>query len=105
MKMCSMEKSQESMKECAPSSIDSDKYPYGIRLHLDDEYVKKLGIKELPKVGEKMVIHAVAYVCDAAEHMVEGKGTRKSIGLQICEMGVEPHSEKKSASEAMYEEK
>lgn len=104
MKMTSMEKSQESMQSCQPVSCESDKYPYGIRIHLDDECVKKLGIKELPKVGDKMMIQAIAYVCDASEHMVEGKGTRKSIGLQICEMGVEAKSDKKSASEEIYEE-
>lgn len=104
MKMISMEKSEESMQDCKPVSCEHDKYPYGIRLHLDDECVKKLGIKDLPKVGDKMMIQAVAYVCDASEHMVEGKGTRKSIGLQICEMGVSESKQKKEAADEMYEE-
>jgi hypothetical protein len=64
--------------------------------------VKKLEISELPKVGDKVMIEAVAYVCDASEHMVEGKGTRKSISLQICEMAVEMN--KKKVSDELYEE-
>lgn len=104
MKMTSMEKSQESMKDCAPVSCEHDKYPYGLRIHLDSECVKKLGIKELPKTGAKMMIQAVAMVCDVSEHAVEGQEPRRSIGLQICEMGISESKQKKEAAEEMYEE-
>lgn len=103
MKMTSMEKSEKEM-DCAPVSCEHDKYPYGLRIHLDSECVKKLGISELPATGEKMMIHAYAMVCDVSEHAVEGKEPRRSIGLQICEMGVEKAGKKKAAAEEMYEE-
>ena len=103
--MVSMEKSQESMKDCAPVSCEHEKYPYGLRIHLDHESMKKLGIKELPKVGDKVMVQAMAIVCDVSDHMMEGKEeSRKSMGLQICEMACGSKSDKKKASDELYEE-
>lgn len=103
MKMTSMERSQESIKECAPVSCEQDKYPYGLRIHLDNDTLTKLGIKELPKVGDKFMIEAVAMVCDVHANQQDNGKVSKSMGLQICEMCCEPKTEKKSASEKLYE--
>lgn len=104
MKMASMEKSQESMKDCAPVSCESEKYPYGLRIHLNNECLEKLGIKELPKVGDKFMIQAVAIVSDVHGSQMRDGDVDKSMGLQICEMGCSHKTEKKSASETIYEE-
>jgi len=101
MKMVSMEKSKETMKDCAPVSCEHDKYPYGLRVHLDNECLEKLGIKELPKVGEKFMIEAVAMVCDVHGSQRDDGKVNKSMSLQICEMSCS--QDKKSASEKLYE--
>lgn len=102
-KLVSMEKSQESMKEsCAPISCDHDKYPYGLRIHLDNDTLQKLGITELPKVGDKFTIEAVAIVSDTHGSQREDGKVNNSMGLQICEMACS-QSTKKSASDKLYD--
>jgi hypothetical protein len=102
MKMASMEKSQVQKVENQAVACEPEKYPYGLRIHLDHETVKKLGLKTLPGVKQKFYIEAMAEVCDVHAHESEGE-ERISIGLQICEMGMEP--EKKMSASTLYEEK
>lgn len=103
MKLVSMEKSGEEMKSCAPISCESDKYPYGLRLHLDHETAKKLGLKTIPGVKDKFYIEAMAEVCDVHAHDNGGE-EKMSVGLQICEMGISKKLSKKEASDVLYEE-
>lgn len=103
MKLTSMEKTQEDMKECAPVSCEQDKYPYGLRIHIDHATAKKLGLKTIPGVKDKFYIEAMAEVCDVHAHESNGE-ERMSIGLQICEMGMSKKLSKKEASDVLYEE-
>lgn len=103
MKLKSMKMEEKEREEyAAPTAIsDAPKYPYGLRIHLDTESLKKLGLEKLPALGEKMVIVAVAEVCDLCQSESE-YGKNKSLGLQITQMSVESEAPPKDTAEELY---
>lgn len=74
----SKKKSEESIA-AVPSSGDS--YGYGTRITLEKEDLEKLGIKQLPDVGQSMMLDAKVKVISAS--MREGS---RSLELQITDM-------------------
>ena len=70
-----------------------DKYPYGLRLHLTEAEVKKLGMEELPEPGDTLDLHAVVKVSGSHVDEEEGGGKRRSLELQITHMGFESKEE------------
>lgn len=77
---------------------ESDDIPYGLRVDLDHEALKKLGMDsgELPSPGDKMKLHSIAHVGEVSEHKRNGK-TERRMTLHLHQMGVEPHSEAEHA--------
>lgn len=63
-------------------------YPYGLRIHLEQPELAKLGITELPAPGEPYELHAVAVVESVSAHdSQEGKPSR-TLSLQITDLAV-----------------
>ena len=92
MSMKNMSMSNEEMKESQPTAINSaDKqegpmYPYGLNICLEDKSLQKLGVKQLPKVGQSMLIRAKVDVSSISEYeSIEG-GNRRSMNLQITDL-------------------
>lgn len=86
MKTTPMKKSKKKGAVAMPSNPHDD-FPYGTRLELDHETLKKLGHTSLPKVGDKFHLRAKAKVTSASEHSHEGdEGSRRSVSLQITHM-------------------
>ena len=101
-----MDMSNPKLPETAamPSPVSSgyDKYPYGLRICLNNDQLEKLGIKDLPKVGTTMVIEAVGEVCENHQSdSLNGKPYR-SMYIQITEMGA---AVKKTRESKMYGDK
>lgn len=71
-------------------------YPYGLRIHLDHDGLKKVGIEEMPEVGGEVHIRAKAHVVGARSEKREG-GEERHLELQITHLGV--HPEEKEAGE------
>lgn len=89
MKMVSMVHKME--KEAGPEACccDDMKYPYGTQINLESEQMKALGMKEMPKVGMTMMIHAkVKVVSCRSEEGKEGE-EMASMSMQITDMGIE----------------
>lgn len=66
-------------------------YPYGTRLDLDEDSLKKLGIKELPEAGDELCVTAHATVTRSEESTSsDGRGskTRRYLCLQITKMAL-----------------
>lgn len=61
-------------------------YPYGTRLDLDDATLKKLGIKELPAVGSKLMFEAKAVVIGSRQSATEGS---RNLELQLTAIDLE----------------
>lgn len=92
MKMHDMKRSKKERKEHdGPMKMDGDDYPYGLSVRLDHHSLKKLGMHEkLPKVGDKIKMHAHAHVTSVGQHTREGGNPDTHVELQLRHMAVEP---------------
>jgi len=109
--MINLEISDLEKRDNAETSIlyDTAKYPYGMKLHVDPETYKKLGLAEVPDLGEKMVI--LAHVEVSSLSKAPGKGDEVSVDmcLQITDIDlktqdVEEQEEQKNPASVMYGE-
>lgn len=64
---------------------DEPKYPYGLRLSLDEESMQKLGLEGLLQVGSVVTIMAKAKVVGASENEILDE-TERRIDIQITDM-------------------
>ncbi|CUI38286.1 Uncharacterised protein [Achromobacter xylosoxidans] len=94
MNLIDMKLSPEEAKEmdcsagCLGAEDGGPKYPWGLILSLDDDTLRKLGVSELPKVGQQMHLMAVVEVCTTSQHANQ-EGTDKCVSLQITQLGLE----------------
>ena len=76
---------------CCVSSKDSGPaYPYGLRIHLDNEQIDTLNLPNL-MAGNKVYVTAIASVSEATERseIVDGKPKpRRNVELQIEDMEI-----------------
>lgn len=79
-------------------------YPYGMCLMIDKDELDKLGMTELPEVGDELNITAIAKVTQVRQSAVEGQDDESSISIQIMKMeltdsdeATEPNKTKKTA--------
>ena len=81
---------------------DQPKYPYGLRITLNDETLKKMGIKDLPKAGEKMKIYAAVDVAESAANDTMDGGKSLRMELQITDLAIMGEAEKESTEKKIY---
>jgi hypothetical protein len=86
--------------EVAEKESDEPQYPYGLCIHLEQDQLDKLGIKELPEVGAKMMLHANAYVKTVSEYSTQS-GQDRRVELQITQLEIS-EGEAKDAAQIMY---
>lgn len=93
-RLVDMKLSKRDKKESMESKITEDRpsYPWGLRLNLDDDSLKKLGIS-LPDVGESMRVTATATVVSVSENKHEHGSHNRHVELQIVKMGLKPAKE------------
>lgn len=78
-------------KEGEERAIDSDQeYPYGLGLSLDNDILAKLGIKDLPELGEVMTLVGKVEVVSLSENSSKDNEDHKNVGLQITDMELLP---------------
>jgi len=92
---------KESKEMTAGSELTQPAYPYGLRLELNDESMKKIHIESMPEVGTKVLVHAVAQVERVSENQTQ-EGKRQDMSLQITELGFEPYKGKKATEKILY---
>ena len=95
MKLSEMEKKEGEIN----SVLEKPSYPYGLRIYLDPDSVKKLNLKD-PQVGDKMMLEATVEVMSVNAEMVKGDVKELSVGLQIKEMVLESGEEEKAEVKA-----
>lgn len=89
--MQSMKRSKASQKDVAmPSMPKGEDYPYGLRLDLDHDTLKKLGVTKMPKAGALHKIVAHAKVHRAEESSSSDGGKRRNLSMQITKMSMKP---------------
>lgn len=105
MKLQNMKLSKEEAQEMMPKTAeapDAPTYPYGLRLDLNDEVLKKLKLGSLPEIGAKLNLQAVVEVCAMSASDSKEGGKYRSLCLQITDMGLE--KDRKNVSEVLYGE-
>lgn len=106
--MTSMKMSAEEAKEYGPSVMaDAPQYPYGLRLDLNNESLEKLGIDEMPAIGSKKMIYAMAEVVSVSANESKDGPPHRSVGLQITDMSCKSSGDaqakpKRDPSDALY---
>lgn len=103
MALVSLKMSKKDMVEEA--SPEQPQFPYGACLNLDTDELKKLGIKNLPSVGDEYHITAVGEVTSISERDT-GNGESKSLSIQITMMELvhEDETESTEGSESAGDE-
>lgn len=66
----------------------TEEYPYGLRLNLTEDDLKKVGL-DMPKVGEMVHVMAMTKVTAVHAHDSERGGTSQGVELQITHMSAE----------------
>ena len=75
-------------------------YSYNTQLHLGEGEIKKLGLK-MPKVGDKLHIHARGHVTGISHNQSKGEKPNRHFDIQLTHMHVGPKGEAESALDAM----
>ena len=63
--MISLKVDRNEMQAIGLESYDNAYYPYGTEIELDEAILKRLGIRQLPAVGEEMKLQCKAVVTKA----------------------------------------
>lgn len=74
-----------------PDIGDMPNYPYGLRLHLDEDELGKLGIS-LPDVGEEFVIVGIGTVTSVSQDQ-NGERTSQHVEVQLEKLAFESREE------------
>lgn len=87
MKHMKLSESEKTGNTPSAPSEDKPEYPYGLQIHLTENELDKIGMKNLPEPGTKMTMAAKVHVIGAMMH--DGPdGKHKSLHLQITHMSV-----------------
>ena len=107
MSMIDMKMSAEERKEQMQQTDDGmSEYPYGLRICLDDDAIKKLGLTVLPSVGAKVTFTALSVVCSTSAYSSDGKDPETSVSLQITALElIDASMSNESAANALYGKK
>lgn len=99
---------EDRYKAIGPSEED---YPYGLCLTLGKDELSKLGVTDLPKIGEPVYLYVVAKVTRVSASASEAGEDSQSVDLQVTQMALEepPKAEeaedKRSPAERVYGKK
>lgn len=94
----------DARKMTEPSiAADAPRYPWGLSISIDGDALERLGIEDLPEVGESLQLRALVEVTSTSINESQTE-QRRSLGLQITAMCLEPAPKKSDASETLYKD-
>lgn len=102
--MASTDDEQAETPEPAEAEYHEPKYPWGLKLTLNEESLAKLGIETLPKAGAEVTIQAKASVCGVSQYERDTGEANRAVDLQITDLGISS-GQSKSDAEIMYPNK
>ncbi len=80
-----------------PALAEEPTYPYGLRICLEKEELKKLGITEMPSINQPFMIEGkciVKSVSAGVSTISGGEDEHASVELQLTHLSIEPMQEK-----------
>jgi hypothetical protein len=87
-KLVDLKLTKKEKKESAPCAVSGmPDYPWGTRLSLNDEALDKLGMKTLPRVGDKVSVTGVGVITSVSQHESEKRDDR-CVEIQIQQLAV-----------------
>jgi hypothetical protein len=100
--MVNLKQGTDSFQNEEGKTVERDDYPWGLRITLNDETLKKLGIA-LPKVGSEMMLAGKVKVLSTSMRE-DGEDSYSSVEMQITDIGLmdgtaEPQ---KTAADTLY---
>jgi hypothetical protein len=104
-KLVDLKKSPAAAKKENAVQYKPSPYGYGTSISLDHEQLKKLGITELPEVGDEYQITATGKVTSASMNASESSGSRTSLSIQITHLKLTHEDEAKEKKETPAQEK
>lgn len=87
---------------CCSTLYPQDEYPWGTRLHLQNESLDALGITDLPETETVVMITAKAKVIGVSSSATANDKKRRSVELQITDMALGADKEKKKNEDVFY---
>lgn len=103
MKVVNMKTGTESVEGENGQTETRDEYPWGLRITLNSDALKKLGI-DLPKVGDMMALGGLAKVVGVSVRESENSDSHSQVDLQITDFGMEKSgaTPPKTAADTLY---
>lgn len=92
---------RQGSNEIAVSS--TDKYPYGVSLNLSNDELEKLGITELPELGDEYAVVGIAKVTRASQS-ASTSGQDTSLELQLTHLKLTHENDTEEAAESRAKE-
>ncbi len=105
-KLVDMRRSKKERKRLNEVAVvgEESAIPHGLSITLDDESLSKLGIKELPNVGDRMVVAAIGVVNRVSQYDSKRNQSRDvSIDLEKLDVSPVPARKVKTAEDAVSE--
>ena len=98
MKIVDMARDPESY-DAVP--MEPSPYPCGLRISLDEDALKKLGIDTMPELGAQVAFYVCGEVCSTSESNEYGE--HKCMGVQIQQMAIEELPDEEEAEDEAAE--
>lgn len=107
MDMIDMKNTVKTKDSSLVSPMEQDEYPYGLRIRLDNDSLKKLGLTELPAIDSEHKLVALVSVVGLTMNESAGEDEAyRSVELQIKQLALMPKGEegeaKRDPAKAMY---
>ena len=95
---------KERKKEYSPADISNEpKYPYGLELNLNDQIIKKLGMKSEDFRGGKILTLTATVKVTGVNIREEADNDEKTnVNVQITEMEISGKPDTSKAAETLY---
>lgn len=105
MKLVNMKESKDKKTSDIESMpAESSRYPYGLQISLDTDTLAKLGLDEMPKPGQKMMLMAIGEAVSVSVYKRQDGKENKNVSFQITDLALTPEGKKKSQEDIFYPE-